>query len=508
MSGGTLIVWLRVCNASIGVPAAMRPITGTATGRSPSSAGRLELARTLPRLPSMTLGVKPRRLPAAAWSSGSLMTSIARARVGRRRMKPRSSSAVIRRWMPDFERRSSASFISSKEGGTPLSLRRSLMNRRSSYCLRVNISTKVPRLMSSDSETQSSAISRYMLETNHERTLYVRYMFRNCLIYREQSKVRGTRIAGRSDGEPQHFASRAGFGLRRERCAHEKYLCCSEIRKQRRVLMIDGKNDARAIVTLLQMRAQIVLALVVGADVAAEHGAFTAMVNHRTARQGANQRHHEQESAHVGRHGIARQADHTHCAEPPVHHRLAWAHRDLPERHRDAFVPQRLLDQVVVADRCASGRDQDVGAALTGAADAGGGGLERVGGNTEVDGLGALAAGERVQGVAVGIDDLAVAGHGARHHQLVAGGENRDFRTPENAKVRMVHPGGEREVALGETTSLAQEHVALAEIDACGADVPSGDRGFLDRDARAGGDRVLLDHDGVRAKGNDAAGED
>ena len=34
-------------------------------------------------------------------------------------MKPRSSSAVISRWMPDLERRSSASFISSKEGGTP-----------------------------------------------------------------------------------------------------------------------------------------------------------------------------------------------------------------------------------------------------------------------------------------------------------------------------------------------------------------------------------------------------
>jgi hypothetical protein len=34
-------------------------------------------------------------------------------------MKPRSSSAVIRRWMPDFDRRSSASFISSKDGGTP-----------------------------------------------------------------------------------------------------------------------------------------------------------------------------------------------------------------------------------------------------------------------------------------------------------------------------------------------------------------------------------------------------
>src|ERR1700679_3420785 len=43
--------------------------------------------------------------------------------------------------MPDFDRRSSASFISSKEGGTPDSFSRSLMNRRSSYCLRVSIST-------------------------------------------------------------------------------------------------------------------------------------------------------------------------------------------------------------------------------------------------------------------------------------------------------------------------------------------------------------------------------
>ncbi len=43
--------------------------------------------------------------------------------------------------MPDFDRKSSASFISSKEGGTPDSFRRSLMKRRSSYCLRVSIST-------------------------------------------------------------------------------------------------------------------------------------------------------------------------------------------------------------------------------------------------------------------------------------------------------------------------------------------------------------------------------
>ncbi len=37
MSGGMLMVWLLVWIASIGVPAAMRPITGTATGRPLSS---------------------------------------------------------------------------------------------------------------------------------------------------------------------------------------------------------------------------------------------------------------------------------------------------------------------------------------------------------------------------------------------------------------------------------------------------------------------------------------
>ncbi len=57
--GGTPMVWVWVWIASIGVPAAMRPMTGTMTGSllfAPSPTG----ARTRPRLPSMTLGEKPR----------------------------------------------------------------------------------------------------------------------------------------------------------------------------------------------------------------------------------------------------------------------------------------------------------------------------------------------------------------------------------------------------------------------------------------------------------------
>src|ERR1700679_1624464 len=241
MSGGTLMVWLRVCSASIGVPAAMRPITGTATGRLPSSSEPPPpLLRTLPRVPSMTLGVKPRRplpLPLAE-SSGSLITSMARARLGRRRMKPRSSKAVIRRWIPDFDPKSSAPFISSKEGGTPDSFKRSLMNRSSSYCLRVSISTNPQfchpeadgAVRFQDSRFQDSRFqdSRFQddrfqdarlqearfkdvrpqdrhsrappLETNHERTLYVPYVFRNHLISRQQSRF-GTNVPRAACGQ-------------------------------------------------------------------------------------------------------------------------------------------------------------------------------------------------------------------------------------------------------------------------------------------------------------------
>ena len=131
------------CMAEIGTPAAMRPITGTDTPLLASSALSAfgAGAAFLPRPPSTTDGEKPRdgECRVGEFASGSLSTSKARALLGNLRMKPRSSNAVIRRWIPDFDRKSSASFISSKDGGTPVSLMRSLMNIRSSCCLRVSI---------------------------------------------------------------------------------------------------------------------------------------------------------------------------------------------------------------------------------------------------------------------------------------------------------------------------------------------------------------------------------
>jgi hypothetical protein len=104
-------------NASIGTPAAMRPSTGISIA---AFAAPIAFAET-------TLGrneLRPRAGAEGVALSGNFSTSSARARCASRRRKPRSSSAVIRRWMPDLEARSSASFISSKEGDTPVSLMR------------------------------------------------------------------------------------------------------------------------------------------------------------------------------------------------------------------------------------------------------------------------------------------------------------------------------------------------------------------------------------------------
>src|SRR5579863_203196 len=123
--------------ASIGVPAAMRPSTDSSRTSLAASGGGAD-----PGPDSTSCGRNaPRPLggAAAVACSGSFTTSSARARWGRRRRNPRSSSAVISRWMPDLDARSSASFISSKDGETPVSLIRSWMNMSNSCCLRVSI---------------------------------------------------------------------------------------------------------------------------------------------------------------------------------------------------------------------------------------------------------------------------------------------------------------------------------------------------------------------------------
>ena len=75
-------------------------------------------------------------------------------------------------------------------------------------------------------------------------------------------------------------------------------------------------------------------------------------------------------------------------------------------------------------------------------------------------------------------------------------------------KLRIVHAGGERQIAVGEAAPAREQHVALAEIDAGGADMPPGNGGFRDGDMIAVDAGVFLDDDGIGAVGDHAAGKD
>ena len=75
-------------------------------------------------------------------------------------------------------------------------------------------------------------------------------------------------------------------------------------------------------------------------------------------------------------------------------------------------------------------------------------------------------------------------------------------------KLRIVHAGGERQIAVGEAAPALEQHIALAEIDAGGADVPPRNGGFRDGEAIAVDAGVLLDDDGIGAVRDHAAGED
>ena len=74
-------------------------------------------------------------------------------------------------------------------------------------------------------------------------------------------------------------------------------------------------------------------------------------------------------------------------------------------------------------------------------------------------------------------------------------------------KLRIVHAGGKRQITVGEAAAALEQHVALAEIDAGGPDMPPGNGGFRDGDMIAVDAGVFLDDDGIGALGDDAPGE-
>ena len=73
------------------------------------------------------------------------------------------------------------------------------------------------------------------------------------------------------------------------------------------------------------------------------------------------QRQQEQKRRYKSRSRIAGQTQHYCVANLSRHDRFSGAHRDLPKVHICANIAQRSLHQIMVANRRAARRDDDIG---------------------------------------------------------------------------------------------------------------------------------------------------
>src|SRR6267378_2798284 len=133
---------------------------------------------------------------------------------------------------------------------------------------------------------------------------------------------------------------------------------------------------------------------------------------------------HERVEGHHHRHRVARQPEQIRMSYFSERHRPARAHRDLPEQHF-ADLRHQLLGEVRLADRDAAGRDDGVGGGCSpGKCDLE---LSRIVAHySEISYLYVEASEHPMQGVAVGVVDLAFLQRGADGGELVAGREERD----------------------------------------------------------------------------------
>ena len=173
-----------------------------------------------------------------------------------------------------------------------------------------------------------------------------------------------------------------------------------------------------------------------------------------------------------------------------------------------AFGRERPVDEIIIADRSAAGRHQNIGVEIARAPHRLDRLIELVGHDAEIDEVGAFGADQRRKRKAVRIDDLAGSGLGAGRHQFVAGREQRDLGLAINRHQRMVHAGDQREVARGQPMAFGEQLVAQAEIEPLRADVAAFGGGLLHLDPIAVALGQFLHHDGVGAGRHEAAGED
>ena len=223
--------------------------------------------------------------------------------------------------------------------------------------------------------------------------------------------------------------------------------------------------------------------------------------------QPVEQRHDEHLVAHGGRQRVAGHGDHGHARVAPAGPalRLAGLHPDVPEAG-----PARLEHDpghVRVADAHPARDDDDVTPARQ-LVERRGEGLGGVAHGGRHDRDAPVAGHRRGQEGAVGLVDLAPAQLGARCHQLVAGRDHADHRTPHAHQPRRPGRRGSGQLAWAEPDAGLQDHVARAHVLARPAHVAPDVDDLVDADPALHGRRLLDRHDRVGARGQGGAGHD
>ncbi len=187
--------------------------------------------------------------------------------------------------------------------------------------------------------------------------------------------------------------------------------------------------------------------------------------------------------------------------------RFSRAHGDLVEIQLEPAPAEHLAHQIMVADRRPAHGHQKIGAARP---------RQRfrqafrgVAGNAQAHGLAAHRGDVGRKSQAVGGNDLAGADGLARHHDLVAGGDEGDAGPAAHHQPGNVHGGGQADAARGDDLPGAQQHLAFLEIEPCRAHEFALFGGFFGHPhGVAVAFRVFLDDDRVGPFGQGAAGED
>src|SRR5579884_3083773 len=125
------------------------------------------------------------------------------------------------------------------------------MKRNSSNCLRVSIGFS----------RSAAALNGPPAETKHERTLSVRYVFCNLLIWSEKVEMP-------LQAELKDDAGCTGVGRRGKRLANQQAICRGQWSHKRAVLVWKRCGD-RGLRASIEGSSQIVLALVIGRQIAA-----------------------------------------------------------------------------------------------------------------------------------------------------------------------------------------------------------------------------------------------